>query len=328
MGGLGNLILTIPALKTLRINIPRAKITLLLGEPYIENIIKDENLYDDILLLDRRGKTKMTHVLDMVKQARNHQFDLAIVASHTNAFKSSFLLFCMRIPLRLGQDINGQSFFYTHKIPLEQDTHETDGTCQVVGQLGLQRVMDSPQLTPTPRSAELAQQFLHDRGINSKENLIGIHPGSGFKQKYKRWSHHKFASLCDQLIDQYQAQIVITGGPSEVSLANDISKIMKGYPVNAAGKLSLNHTAALIQHCNLFISNDSGLAHIAAAVQTPLIVLFGSTNEKRIAPRGKNIHILRRKKTSRKTPPSMLINAITETDVLNQVKSIIKTKQS
>ena len=131
--------------------------------------------------------------------------------------------------------------------------------------------------------------------------------------------------LADRLIKEFNVRIVLTGGSQEVGLNGEIFRKMEHFPINAAGILSLRQTAALIEKCQLFISNDSGVAHIAAAVKTPLIVLFGKTNTERIAPRGDNVTIIQKDDDAQMENDPM--QRITVDDVIDVVKNYLTEKK-
>ncbi|PIV63342.1 MAG: hypothetical protein COS11_07960, partial [bacterium (Candidatus Ratteibacteria) CG01_land_8_20_14_3_00_40_19] len=97
-----------------------------------------------------------------------------------------------------------------------------------------------------------------------------------------------------RLIKTYNAQVIIFGGKQEISLAERVASLMKKNPIIAAGKTTLGETAALIERCNLFITNDSGLMHIACAVKTPVVAIFGPTDYRKTGPYSINSAIIRK----------------------------------
>ena len=112
-----------------------------------------------------------------------------------------------------------------------------------------------------------------------------MHPGSGIHQAgFKRWPKEKFALLADRLIQEYSASIILLGGQEEKELAEEIKFLMKNNPFVFTGKTTLAQTASLIKKCSLFVSNDSGLLHVATAVNTPTVGIFGPTDPARTGP--------------------------------------------
>ncbi len=116
---------------------------------------------------------------------------------------------------------------------------------------------------------------------------IGIHPGSGADQPFKRWPVEKFSDLVSQLQIKFGAHIILFGGKEEIKITENIAYHIPVPPIIATGKTNIRETAALIQCCHRFISNDSGLMHLAVAVGTPVIGIFGPTDEISTAPIGK-----------------------------------------
>ncbi len=134
------------------------------------------------------------------------------------------------------------------------------------------------------------------RGIKESDVLIGMHVGVGLKlREYRRWSQKKFAAVGDALSERYHAKIVLTGSKDEAALTEEVVSLMKCKAVSLAGALTIKQTASLAKRCRLFISNDSGVAHVAAAVKTPLIVLFGPTNKSKTSPLGSHVIVLDKK---------------------------------
>jgi ADP-heptose:LPS heptosyltransferase len=151
---------------------------------------------------------------------------------------------------------------------------------------------DFPLTTTEQTSAE---SFLSQNNINEKK-IIGLHPGTNIDMIYKRWPIERWAKLADGLIDQFKAEVLIFGGPDENKLKEEVAKHMRHKPHNIA--LSLRDTAALMSKCSFFVSNDSGLMHIAVSQKIPTFGLFGPTDEGRTAPWGKYGHVIRAKGTT------------------------------
>lgn len=124
----------------------------------------------------------------------------------------------------------------------------------------------------------VAQQKIADEYasfVSQHQVIIGIVPGATYATK--RWLPERFAQVADALARQFNAGIVLFGGKPEIALQAEILSQMKTPALGLAGQLSLQESAAMIQHCQLVISNDSGLMHIAAALKKKLIAIFGST---------------------------------------------------
>jgi heptosyltransferase-2 len=121
---------------------------------------------------------------------------------------------------------------------------------------------------------DFGRGFLWKKGVRHGDLLIGINPGAGAPSR--RWPPERFAKVGDHLIKGYGAKIIVFGGPKEEGLVREIGNFMESRPIEAYG-LPIRHLASLIQRCNLFITNDTGPMHIAAAVGTPIVAIFGNT---------------------------------------------------
>jgi heptosyltransferase-2 len=306
LGGIGDLILFVPALRALRKHLPGRTITLLSGEPGIARILDNEGLIDDVVVHDRRLAQGIFQRIKLVADMRARKFDLAVVSSATNAFKGGLLTCLMGIPRRVGENINGRGLFYSLKVDYAKGTHETDGAGRLLKAMDVPFEETLPRLMITPEEDIAISRFLTGKGIRSSDLLIGLHAGSGYRQTHKRWPKERFVHLADRLVEKYHAKVLLTGGPQEVELTAAMAQGMHVSPLNTAGQMTLRQTAAVIAKCDLFISNDSGLAHIAAAVGTEVIVLFGKTDLGRIAPRGGHVHIIRKDAPEGDNPIEMI----------------------
>ncbi|MCK4827171.1 glycosyltransferase family 9 protein, partial [bacterium] len=128
---------------------------------------------------------------------------------------------------------------------------------------------------------------------NTGRMMIGIHPGCGQRLSYKRWSKERFAELSRRLILKKNASILIFGGHDEVRLAETIiEKADSDHIYNLAGKFTIRETVAAVARCSRFISNDSGLMHLSAAMGLPVIALFGPSSSIKNAPVGEKYQLL------------------------------------
>jgi heptosyltransferase-2 len=137
-----------------------------------------------------------------------------------------------------------------------------------------------------------ADVFLSKHRVDSGELLVGVSPGATYGPA-KRWFPDRFAALCDRLQESYGVSIVILGGPGDAAVGDQVSRSMKNPPVNLCGKTTLRQAISVINKCHLFITNDSGLMHVAAALDIPLVAIFGSTNPVTTGPGGTKSHIVR-----------------------------------
>lgn len=142
-----------------------------------------------------------------------------------------------------------------------------------------------------PEARHLAVQWLSQRGWNEKDSLTALHPGAGSKEK--RWPLSRFLSLARKLILQKKGTLLLIEGPAEEGLARHIEQQLPSGKAILAESLHLSLLAAVIEQCGTFIGNDSGIAHLAAALKVPCVILFGPTLPQHWAPLGEKVVVLR-----------------------------------
>jgi ADP-heptose:LPS heptosyltransferase len=306
LGGIGNLVLAIPALHALRAAQPLMRITLLTGEPGVENVLAHEGLFDAVVCHDRRVRRSLASKLALVRELSQQKFDVAFASSGTNAFKAGALMRACGIPVCVGEDVSGLGWFYTHSIKYAVETHELEGNLQVVGAIGCAAADPLPRLCLTTEEDAAAGRFMDEHG--ARESCVAIHCGSSeWSRHTRRWPRENFAQVARALVRQKDAKIILLGGPQEKDYTAGLAGMIGAGAINAAGILSLREAAAVIGRCQVFMGNDSALAHLAAAVGRPVVVLFGMTDARHTRPRGKDVVVLQKKSVSGKENPLFLI---------------------
>ena len=134
-----------------------------------------------------------------------------------------------------------------------------------------------------PSRREAARQRLRQSGTTLQKKLVGVNPGAYFGSA-KRWLSDRFAELLDRLIEKENAEVVIFGASNELQIAQVIQSYMRCQPLIFSGKTSLAELIAMISVCDLFITNDSGPMHLAAALRVPTLAIFGPTDEVATGP--------------------------------------------
>lgn len=308
-GGIGNLLLSLPALRALRAEFPRARLTLFTIEPGVDRILQGENVIDDVICCRGGMRGRWLEIWQALSRIKSADFDLGLTAGTVNPLSAGFLMWLLGIPIRVGENIKNMGLFYTTPVPYRFPCHETAGALNIVEYLGVRPLARVPELRISELEEADAEAFLTRRGWKPTDNLIGIHPGASLHAGAKRrWPAENFVKLI-QALHQKGARVLVVAGPAEREAAADIVR-RSGVPViNTNAELSLRHTAAVIQRCRQFISNDSGVAHIAAAVGTQLVVMFGVTDPRRTAPKGKYVFVI-------KTPGQAPVASITVEEVL------------
>jgi heptosyltransferase-2 len=289
----GDAVITTPAIRAVRKNFPEAKISLF-AKPWVAPIFYNNPYIDNILSYDDAGKHKgLSGIPRLSKELRKEKFDLAILLQ--NAFEAALIAVLAGIPNRLGYNTDARNLLLTHCIrltPALKRVHQIDYYLGILEGASLKS--DSRQLTlvVTDEERKHAEKILAKHGITGKDRLIGINPGAVFGSA-KRWFPERYAALSVKLQKYSGAKIAIFGGPGEKALGQHISELMGNRCVNFCGKTSLREAVALIERCQLFITNDSGLMHVAAALDTPQIAIFGSTDHVTTSPGSPRSRIIR-----------------------------------
>jgi len=207
--------------------------------------------------------------------------------------------FIAAIPRRVGYD-RKFGFLLTDKVKhLKQlgQKHELEYNLDLLRYLGIEPQDKNPFMPIRADSERWAGEILEQEGVRKNDKLLALHPGASCPSKI--WPYQRFAEAADRLVKNYGFKVVILAGPKDVTLAEGLLKQIKSEAINLAGKTSVSQLASVLKRCRLFISNDSGPVHIAWAVGTPVISIFGRAQEglspKRWGPLGLKDIILHKK---------------------------------
>lgn len=264
---LGETVLTTPVIRALRRRFPAAYIAYM-PDPTREELVSANPHLDAVLRYE-------TSVPKLIYQLVRQRFDMAVVLQPT--FRLVLHTFLARIPFRVGFETNtGGRRLLSVAVPNNTNQHEAQRYLDVVRALGVEDELDDePEVFVSDAARVWATQFLEKQNLDDGMPLIGLNPGAA--TTYRRWPSDKFALIGDKLRDVYDAHIVITTGPQEGELARQMAAQMRHSPVIVKDATPMQ-LAALLQRCNLYISNDTGPMHLSTAVKTPTIALFGASN--------------------------------------------------
>lgn len=287
----GDAIMSTPTLRAIRKNFPAAHISIL-AKPWVSPLYENNPDIDEILIYAGKHKGLMGK-LRLSNELKLYQFDLAILLQ--NAFEAALLAFLANIPNRLGYAADGRSALLTHRIYRPQDykqIHQIDYYLGILKRAGLETFGREQTLIVSETEQKDAEEILNFHGADGKELLIGINPGAAYGTA-KRWFPDRYADLCRKIRKQINAKFIVFGGPGEESLGKYICDQVGRNCINVCGRTTLRQAFALIEKCRLFITNDSGLMHAAAALNIPQIAIFGSTNHTTTSPAGDKSLIIR-----------------------------------
>jgi len=229
---------------------------------------------DVVILYDKQGREKtLRGNLRFALQLKTHRFDTAVILHSTH--RVILVSWLAGIRRRIGY-ARRLPWLLTDRLPYlkpEGDRHEWEYNVKLLKFL---KVSSSDQQLYLPTTA--AQQakvtsFLRDGGHRGDQLLIGLHPGASCPSK--RWPPERFAAVADYLIQHHKAQVVVVTGPKESKFGEAVVKRMGHPAIRAFGTFTLGELACLFQKTHCLISNDSGPVHIASAVGTPVVAIFG-----------------------------------------------------
>jgi heptosyltransferase-2 len=290
---IGDAVMTTPAIRAIRKNFPDAEISIL-TKPWVAPVFESNPYVNNILIYDDSKKHKgLCGKMRLAKELKKYDFDAAILLQ--NAIEAAIITFFAGIPCRIGYDTDVRGFLLTHSVkctPQIKKIHQTGYYLGILQGIGLKTNGTDLDLFVDKKNKELSAEILKDFGVSPGDKLVGINPSATFGPA-KQWFPQRYADLADRIEKVFGARIIIFGGPGDADLGHKISNIMQSSPVDLCGKTTLKEAIALINMCDLFITNDSGLMHVAAALDTPLLAIFGSTNPVTTGPKGSNSRIVR-----------------------------------
>jgi len=286
--------MTLPALEAVRENFQSASITVL-ARPWVAPLFENHPAVNNILIYNRHdGLTKniseFFHVINLI---RKNRYDLAILFQ--NAFEAALLAYFGRVKYRLGFDSDGRGFLLTHGIKRSSKifaVHQVEYYLSILKAVGLRAESRNPVLYLSKKDLAKAESLLQSEGINNNDFILGISPGAIFGSA-KRWPFERFAKISDWASERWGAKVIILGSKKEKDIGNEMAGIMKNKAAVFCGTTSLGEAMGLISRCSFFVTNDSGLMHIAAALGVPTLAIFGSTDHVATGPRGSTTRIIR-----------------------------------
>ena len=284
-GALGDFILSLPALRTFRHHYPNAAIEIW-GYPEILRLVEG-SIYADRIYSIERERIAPLFTPDTPIPARLierfRSFDLICIFGGEQ--QTSFVHNLQKIGAKKVYRIDPFP-------PSGAPTHVIDHQASQLVTAGLHGPLSTPALFPSQEAHQRAASLLEEREIDGTALLVALHPGSGSSAKV--WSPRNCAELSRYLLNNDRVHLIVPFGPADEEHAEDYSNRISSDRILPATNLPLTELAALLKRCMLYVGNDSGVTHMAAAVGTPVIALFGPTDPRVWGPRGKGVHTLYR----------------------------------
>ena len=288
---IGDAVMTLPAVVSVRAAYPRAHLSIL-AKPPVTDIYRMFSAADEIIPYEHKFDTPLG-IFRLAHTLRLKKFNAAILLQ--NAIEAAIISLAAGIRVRAGYNADGRGFLLTHAIRRTEGifkVHQIDYYLEMVKALGCADV-DRAMHLETYISAATAREVLHQYLPDSSRSIIGIAPGATYGPA-KKWLAERFAAAADRLGKDLGAQVVLFGGKDDQETTEQVRNRACSGVINLAGKTTLRETIYLISQCRLFISNDSGLMHVAGALNIPTVAIFGSTNPVTTSPPGEKTILVRK----------------------------------
>jgi heptosyltransferase II len=284
----GDAIMALPALRAVRKRFPDAEIAIV-ARPYVADIYRDQEICDQLIAYDPNGlHAGFSGRERLASELRAQKFDVALLLQ--NAFDAAWLAWRANIPERIGYARDGRSLLLTKAVALphrgEIPAHEKFYYLELLRRVGwLDSVLDETfiGLGVPEEKRQRADEFLRKSGVRQGSLRIAVGAGASYGSA-KCWPPSKFAEVASRLQSGADAEVILFGTAAEASVSTAISAEMRRPPIDLTGKTAIADLPALLSQCDLFIGNDSGAMHVAAAVGLPIVAVFGPTDPEGTAP--------------------------------------------
>lgn len=283
-GAIGDLLHTFPALKALRKKFPAAHVTVVVS-PGLDTLVQGTPVADRVQLFDKAMlKRSLKAFVEYGLRLRHEHYDLFIdMQPSLRSMVLRRLSGARQVLVYRKQRKPGAG---------ERRLHAAENFLETLRPLGIGSSVDSIELEVAPGILTHIDSFLKARNIVDGRPLIALNCSVGAARPARNWFPERFALLADRLIDERHAQVIFVGGDEDRELVRRVLADMKNEAVSAAGELSITESAALLARCRCLVSADTGPLHLATAVQTPVVGLYGSTDPRRTGPIGRGHEVI------------------------------------
>lgn len=336
---IGDAVMTIPALRAVRRLFPDARIALH-TRSWAEGIFRDVDFLDEIITYEEVG-TALKNAVTQGRVLKDRGFELAIL--FTNSFESALAAKLGRIPKRFGYSREGRRILLTDAVSVPEwknERHEDFYYLNLVAEvekelLQSETVMNAEPQIDIPVSGQRrmgAREILEKFGVDPSRKTVALGVGST-NSRAKRWPAENYARLNDLLQSDFNANVILIGSAAESGVSENVFNLAVEKPITMTGKTKLDEAVAVLSEIDFMVANDMGLAHIAPAVGTRTLVIFGPTNPKTTAPFSPMAEIIRE---AVECSPCMLrdcpidhrcMTKITAGEVFERVKAVLAKEQ-
>ena len=284
----GDAIMALPALHAVRAKFPDAHLAIV-ARPYVADLYRDQDICDQLIPYDSNGQHRGWRGREaLAAELREQKFDRALLLQ--NAFDAAWLVRRAHIAERIGYARDGRSLLLTKSVPVPQageiPAHEKFYYLELLRRIGwLDRLPDDSQIElKVPGAARhRALQTLSEAGARQHARRIAVGAGASYGSA-KCWPPDRFAKALNEFLTDAGVEVVLFGTPAESAVCDAIASSLRRPCVNLTGKTTISDLPGLLSQCHLFLGNDSGAMHVAAAVGLPVVAVFGPTDPNGTAP--------------------------------------------
>lgn len=297
LGDIGDVVWATPTFRAVKESFPTANVSVLLRESFGSLLEADPHVHRIFEVKRYKGDLikKVKGQLKLLRALRQERFDLVFDLRLDD--RGAFMAFLSGAPVRVAITYPGvlwRNRLFTHivvpPVPKKRILGAAEQSLRLVREFGINTKDTTPKLWVLEKTKRKAEKLLNDDNIKTFRRWVTLNPFS--RWQYKEWDHGNWVHVVDWLWNKYGIPTVIVGAPEEREKAVNIANRCKGQVFNLAGKTTLNELAGVLCQSSLHVGVDSAAPHIAAAVGTPTITIYGPSDWRDWAPRGKKHRVV------------------------------------
>ena len=278
-GAIGDLLQITPVIRALKREYPAARITLLVGSPVTAELFRHNPYLAETIVFDRKGEHRsLAGLLSLWRRLRGDRYDLVLNSQRSNI--KNWILVSAGFPCRL---------LIYHK-SRKTGIHAVADHLKTLAPLRLSTDDHRLEFFPSSESELFAETFFRQNGLNAKR-VIALNPGAS--HPVNRWDPRQFAALAERLTEEAGLGVILIGGSEDIPLAEKITSSCRASLNVLTGKTGISEVASILKRCDLLVSGDTGPMHLATAVGTRVVALFGAADPERTGPVGEGNRVIR-----------------------------------
>ncbi len=282
ISSLGDVILSVPSLRAIRKKYEDAVVKVLVDFRF-SGVLEGCPYVDEVITCDIRGRERGTGFFSFLERLRSEDFDISIDLQNNR--KSHLMAFLAAIPERYGYDNGKFSFLLNRKVSLPGGSlSPVEHQSRVLALAGVTKVDERLELWSGRSGEEWVEKFLSSGWLKSGQKLVAISVSASKRWKTKNWSVSRMAELADTLASKKGIRVVAIGVEDDIEISQEFFKKTSAKPLDAVGKTDIGRLISLLKRCDALLTGDSAPMHIAAAVGTPFVAIFGPTDPDRHSP--------------------------------------------